>query len=727
MPNDAYQPCPCGIDKKIKFCCGAEVIHDLQKVEEALQGEQRLGALDLVNRMLAAKRERPCLHMYKAMVQLAMKELEPARKTASEMLEIAPGNPAGLAIAAMLDCYEDNLEGAIEKLQTALEAQQGKLVNAVYEAIGVVGRALAVGGEAIAAQAHLLMQTGATRGQDQQALMALLELEGSGQIPLAVQGSMALIAADANSPLTAADIGEFNAALRLSDVGCWLAAAKKFEEIAARTPNEPAVWKNIGILRARIINNGVAIQALRRYAGFASVPRDHAVEAEALAQYLSEPAEVDFVPEITTTFTVEDPQAIKEHLLSSKRVQTVPFDEAMFREENEVPPIGAFLVLDREIPATSANLSRDNVPKVMGEILLYGKETDRPARLEFVAVKTSDYEAKLKALRDAVGEFTGVKHQEEQSGRMSAVSAAMAINWRFPDDTPPDLRKKMIEEHRTQALLSIWPNLAMGVLDGKTPRVAVADTAGQIRVQAVILMMDLAEPEESPDFNKLRRSLGLPTSEPIDPEGVRVATLTPAQQTRLVTSKLSDTDLVNLYRRAVMYGAPRLVLKLGREVVARPSLDKHPEVSKAETYDMLSRLAGDMDEALSLVLKAQEAAKAQGLSPARYLLAELPLRIRRMEEQETKRVLNTLTTKHMREPGVAQAVYGLLAQLGLLQVDPATGRAVLSPAAAAAAGTPSGSPSGSGLWTPDQGIPGAVPEPQAPAASNSKLWLPGME
>ena len=110
---------------------------------------------------------------------------------------------------------------------------------------------------------------------------------------------------------------------------------------------------------------------------------------------------------------------------------------------------------------------------------------------------------------------------------MSAVGAALSINWRFPDDTPVDVRKKLMQEQRTLALLSIWPNLPMGVLDGKTPRQAVADPAGQIRVQAIILQMDLAEPVENPEYNKLRRSLGLPTLEPIDPSGVRVDSLSP--------------------------------------------------------------------------------------------------------------------------------------------------------------------------------------------------------
>lgn len=714
MTTDAYQPCPCGIDKKIKFCCGSEVLGDLAKVEEALQGEQRLGALDLCNRLIGTSPNRPCLHMYKAMVQLSLRETGPARQTTDEMLRIAPGNPAGLALAAMLDCHEDRVEDAVENLQQALEAQEGKLVNAVYEAIGVVGRALVAAGEPIAAQAHLLMQVGATRGQDQNSMMALLELEGSGDIPLAVHGATSLVAADAGTPLAAADVAEFNAALRLSDLGSWLASAKKFEALAQKTPSEPALWKNIGVLRARLINNGLATEALRRYASFPAAPRDLAIEAMALALYLTEPTDVDFIDEVTAIYAVADPAALKEHLLSSKRLQNIPLDPAMFEGTNEPPPLAAFLVIDREIPATSAGLSRDNVPRVMGEVLLFGKQTDRAARLEFVAVKTSDYEARLKALQEAVGQFLGERQPDEVSGKMSAAAAALAINWRFPDDTPADLRQRMVEEHRTQVLLSIWPNVPSGGLGGKTPRVAVADPAGQTAVAAMILTMDLAEPDENPDYNKLRRSLGLSVLEPIDPTSVRVLGLTPAQQTRLQVEKLSDDDLAALYRRAVMLAAPRLVKKLAREVVARPSLDNRPELSKAETYDVLSRLSSDPAEALAMILQAQERAKAQGQSPARYLLSEFTLRLRLGDEPEAKRALNTLMSKHMREPGIAQAVYSLLAQLGLIEVDPATGRPVMT-----GGGMPAPAASPGGLWTPDQGTPAS--------AGKSKLWTPGMD
>src|SRR6476469_3915279 len=203
MSLDAYQPCPCGIDKKIKFCCGPEILDDLAKIEEALAGEQRLGALDLCNRLLEKKPDRPCLLMHKATVQMALNELEGCGQTVEHLLKVAPGNPGGLAIGAMLDCQEGKAEPAVDKLQSALESQQGKLIPVVYEAIGIVARTLDAVGEPLAAQTYAVFQAAASQGKDRNAVMMLLELEGSGQIPLAIHGMTGLVSAPADGALSA--------------------------------------------------------------------------------------------------------------------------------------------------------------------------------------------------------------------------------------------------------------------------------------------------------------------------------------------------------------------------------------------------------------------------------------------------------------------------------------------------------------------------------------------
>src|SRR3954468_312397 len=244
MSLDAYQPCPCGIDKKIKFCCGPEILDDLTKIEEALAGEQRLGALDLTNRLLEKKPDRPCLLMHKATIQMALRELEACRQTVDHLLKVAPGNPGGLAIGAMLDCQEGKAEEAVDKLQGALEAEQGKLIPVVYEAIGIVARTLDAVGEPLAAQAYAVFQAAASQGKDRNAVMNLLELEASGQIPLAIHGMTGLVSAPADRPRKPAAVAEFNAALKQADLGCWRLAATKCEALAKKETSEPAIWRN---------------------------------------------------------------------------------------------------------------------------------------------------------------------------------------------------------------------------------------------------------------------------------------------------------------------------------------------------------------------------------------------------------------------------------------------------------------------------------------------------
>lgn len=725
MAADPYQLCPCGIQKKIKFCCGVEVLEDLGKIEQALAGEQRLGALDLCNRLLAQKPDRPCVLMNKALIQLQLEEYEPAAETVKRLLEVSPDNPSGHALAAILRASHLDAEGAVEELQTALELSQGNLVPTVYEALGAVSRALELVDEVLPARAYAMLQALASQGQDQQAVSRLLAMPTMRQVPLAAIAMSEFAPHAPNQDDAGADAAEYDAALRLAMQGCWRAAAQKYAALAERHPQDPLVWRHLGVCRLRVLDEEGAIAALRRLSALPGIPRDQAVEAECLAIYLAGPAPIDMVPEMTVTYVVKDTSQLREQFLSNKRLQSVPVPRPVEEPSpNEPPPLAAYLLLDRPVPPTAQNLSRDTVPRLLGSLLLYGKETDRPARLEFVTLKMSDYEARLKQLVEVGGPLLGEKLSEEETGRASAVAAALSINWRLPDETPPDVRKRLVQEQRTLGLLSIWPNLPMGALDGRSPRQAVADPVGQIRVQALILTMDLDETDENPDYNKLRRSLGLPTVEPIDPAGVNIEQLSPAQISRLEVAKLTDEQLVRAYRRGLAFATPRLMKPLAAEIAARPSLDNHPQVDKSEVYDLLSRLSPDPDAILANLLKAQEAAKAKGRSPARYLLQELPIRLARGEEQESRRVLNLLMTRYSNEPGIQQALGSLLNEMGLLRVDPATGRAVIAiptmGSRPAVAGEPAAAAPASGLWTPEAATPAA-----AASEGKSKLWLPG--
>lgn len=716
MAVDPYQPCPCGLDKKLKFCCGNDIVSELQRVEDAIGGQQRLAALDLINRLLSEDSKRPCLHMYKTMVQMGLSEIDAARSTVQEMLALGEDNPAAQALAAMLDAVDGQPRAGIARLQRALELQQGKLVDVVYQGIGTIGRALYEAGDMLAARAHLMFQVGASGSKDQAAVESLIDLQSSGQMPLVAYSACDLMLPDAAGSLSAAGVAEVNEALREAALGCWQSAIKKLTQLATRETSEPMIWKNIGVLHTYLGQSDEAVVAFRKFASNPAVPRDEAVEVEALAQYLSPPTDADLISEVTITYGVTDATALQEHLLSNRRLQSLPVDPSMVRSPDEPPPMSVYMVLDREVPATADGLTIDAIPRVLGELYLFGKQTDRGARVEFITLKDDQYWNKTLSFAEVLGRFGGGKESEDGIPSISNVGAALMVNWRLPDATPLELRDSLVTEHRKHLILSVLPDLTRGVLDGKTLRQAAADPAMQIRALASILLLDLAEPEENPLYNELRKSLGLPTADMIDPEGLRLGTLSPARLTRVMVSKLDDNALVQAYRQAMLLAASRLLKPLAMEVVARPSLDG--QLDKAEVYFLLHRTTQSLDEALSLLQKAQEESTKSGASPARYLLAEIPLRVQRREQPEFVKLVDTIRSRHMNEQGVAQTLYSILSQLGLVRPQAGMPGMAGGPMGPAPAAAPAG-----GLWTPD--APAAAPP--AAGGKGSKLWLPGMD
>lgn len=711
MAIDPYQPCPCGIEKKIKFCCGAEILGDLEKVEGDLSGDQRIAALDHIERALESKANRPCMLMYKAIVQMGMGEEAPARKTTAALLSCSPENPAGLALSAMLHCSEGKVTEAIAELQQAMELQKGKLLPTVYEALGTIGAALLQEGLPLAARHYFLFQVMASQSKDQNALQALLRLDGSGMVPLAALGFVELEPLPAESELSAALVGEFNQALQDWRMGCFHAAAKRFEKLAPAAPNEPLVWRNLGVLLSSLAENTLAAASLRRYATFPSIPREEAIAAEAMALQLTVPADEDLLSESSLSVGITDVAALRERWTSNKLLISSPFDPQDFVDAGLTPPLAEFALLDRPPGDTADGLTQADIAVVQGQIEIYGKQTDREARAVFTTLKDAAYPAKLAAFHAALGEFRGPDLGEELSPTIDTVGAALRGNWVMPKETTPEASQRLIQERFEHVLLNNLPAVAIPALDGQNLRQAAANPALQNRAAAIILNLESGHPNPDAIFDELRRNLGLPIPETLDPTVVKIAELPAVRLLRVELAKLSDQEALDLYYRSQLTANRQLILRSTLEVTSRPSLDN--QFNKAEAFMMLARISQGQS-ALDYLLQAQAAAVMSKTSPAKYLMAEIPLRLQRGEIAEFQRVIQTLQARHMKEPGVAETLYSLMHQLGLTRPRGGGAPAPLaSPLAAEAA-----APASPGVWSP---------ESPAPSASKSKLWLPGMD
>ena len=119
MALDAYSLCPCGSGKKVKFCCSRNIIQELDKVQRALEGKQRVAALGQLNQLLKKNPQLPCLLHLKAVIQISRDELDDARETVDCLLKAASENPASLALGAELTLLEDKVTAAVSQVQLA--------------------------------------------------------------------------------------------------------------------------------------------------------------------------------------------------------------------------------------------------------------------------------------------------------------------------------------------------------------------------------------------------------------------------------------------------------------------------------------------------------------------------------------------------------------------------------------------------------------------------------
>jgi len=664
MAFDVYQACPGGEDKKIKFCCGKDVVGDLSNVMESLRRGQRAAALGSVNQLIETRGEQACLLALKGATQLQLENYEELAKTAKTFLEKYPENPVAFSLSAIAAATSGECDAATDHLQRALERTGKGMHEITYEAIGIVAYRLLEEGDIIGARGHLMLQASLAPEDDDRPMRLLLELLASANVPLLLKQDTRL--APPPEGASWADAG--NAVLERANAGAWKESCARYAALVAAQPTEASLYRNLAILQGWLGKKDASAESWHKCAAVDGLDLDDAIEAEAMAQLLSD-AEDETVDRVVQTYPVSDAERVSEQLLSGRNVARMELDLMKLADENTPPPKGAFWLLDRPAPESGEGVEFKDVPNVLGEMYVYGRETDREARVDFVAVKTADFESKTSALKELLGEYGDAVEKEETLAKVPASAADLSWQWRLPDDVPMDRRAELIEEKRRDVNVNVWPETPSAQLDGKCPSEVAGDPAYRVRLLAEILLLELAGEQSRAefDYNELREKLGLPAREDIDPDNVDIAQVSLVRLHLLPPEKLNDEDLTKAYSRAYMNGVPRAIRRLGSAVINRESLGE--ELDKTGVYEALSLVASSTDEALEYNDKARESAIAAERSPARWLFRELDLRMLRGEHDEFVRIMNTIQRNHMDEPGVEEAMRKVLVRIGAMTPD----------------------------------------------------------
>lgn len=714
MPIDAYSPCPCGSGKKIKFCC-KDLLGDLQKIERMLEGEQYMACLSHIERLEQAHPDRACLMATKTLLMRITGQDAAAKKATAEFLARHPDNPLALCDMALVTATEESGRAAVSVLEKAIRASAGTFSGRLYEAISVIVRVLLSEGHFLAARALTLFQASIV-GHDDPSMDLLMRLNAMQNTPLVVKDGRGLQRCADDSPWKE----QFDAAFQLAGQARWSEAEAMFAELSQTAARSPAVWRNLAKLRSWMADPEGAIEALQQFAAL-DVGLVEAVEAQALALFLSDDPLGDELNVFDATYMITHPEALLETFSSSNRVAQAPMDPRMLQRDDDAPPPKAvYLFFDKPAPDNEADLNLESVPRVVCHGLFFGRETDRDARLECFGLVEQD--------RPLIDDFVrqvepGVDPLTKPSGNVSRTHDMLNREWRLPNGSSREEFQKLADAYLEEALLVRWVEMSLGLLDGKTPREAAADPSYRVRLLAAIMVLDFWLDQNGArfDVNRLRTELGLPTLDSIDAVEVPIASLPLVRLARVNVAGISDEEVLAGYRRAVSFGAQAAVERFARELVGRESLAGRDE--RLQAYRLLARMTGDPDEAIELIDAGRQATVQRGGSCANWDLLELTFRFERMESAEIGRLMSHIESRHVREPGVVEALTQMLVQMGVLRPD---GSPAIPPEAVPAAEPSIIIPGGQTaeepgkIWTPDGSSGGT-------AGEKSRLWTPGMD
>lgn len=707
MQLDAYQRCVGGSDKKIKFCCGKDIVTDLNDVFAALEADQRAAALDRINRAIAKNGDKDCLLATKVSVLIQLREYEQAEPLVATLLSRNPRNPVALGQRTTLLAIADKVDDAVACLQDSLEHYDRTISRGVLNAIRIVGALLRAHDRVVAARAHLVLYNLLSTEPDPEVARLMLSTFNDPRLSPLLKHDFDLPTAPAGGSWS----DTYNAIRVQTQRGRWSSSLARLRELDEQYPGQPILRKAVAILEGRIGTNESHAAAWRRYAETQGVPLEEAIEAEAIAQTLL----IDMLDDTEcerrlSVHEIKDAEAVIERLeafpLAARHADaSLPIDDMP-------PPKAVFSMLDRPPIPEDQPLRLDAIPTVMGTVMVYGRETDRSPRIEVEGYAGFGLEQVHHTLIDVLGDqLTAQPTEAEVIGLKSIVDLTMGIRWFLARPIDAETRRSLLREHLERFHRQVWPEMKLSRFGGQTPRQAAKDPAHH-RVLAAWLLATEESTDTAAfdwlDLNPIRAELGLPLRNRISPDAVSLERLPLFRFSQLDFDALSGEKLDRVLHIGKISGHAYVLRRAIERKLATTS-----ELPAKEAYELhaihafltpdVAAGAADLDRLDALANDAQ-------VSKAVPLLTRLDWALAHGQAAMVEATLKTLERRHMSDPNVGREVARLLVRYGVIDPESlgAGDEPVAAPAPKAAAT----------IWTPDA--------PAAPAGG-SKLWMPGME
>ncbi|MEM6778537.1 MAG: protein-disulfide isomerase [Planctomycetota bacterium] len=740
MSIDTYSICPCGSGKKIKFCKCKDSVHELDKVLKMIEGGQLVPALDRLSSILDQHPDAAWALAIRGRLLMDLREYAALEENAQRFRRLQPSNPLAIVQSAASALFRQDLDGATELVLEALTESGQSVDSFVLDVASLLAYALAGNGIALTARVYATLALASNGYEDTRlAASVLQQLNGDPQINLLAKSTPTLIP----RPSEAAWGERYDEAASLLANNKVSLAETKFDSLQRSAPMQPAVLS--GLLNCAVWRGDHIRQSelLTKLSQCDDLTLDDRARYLAMASAVSPSENKVSLKQCRMLGEFESIDEANMALMSHSRFANLPAETlAQFKEDEGVVPKAGFQLLDRDQLDGETPPTVDNAPVAIALVLLYGKQTDRNARIEVLGVPESTQPDVQSLLTETVGQTAWnnddvgtISLAEFATPRIAGIPATGMNVDQF------EALQNEVFAVRAEATLLDTP---VALLGGANLTDAASDPSMNLPVAAFLRFIegeDALTAQDDQLVERLYRAASCTPPSSLTPTGDELEEVPNDQLNRVDVSGLDLDGLVYLIQRTLQVSATLAGRKAADVVLTAtpPSLSTGADdermsqaAAKMVAYSFMIQRAGSSAKTLQMLEKAREHAEANEMNDASLWLAEASLRARRGEFKEFEKCIQSLMSKHGQNPEVVQRVQQLLVQLGLVRPD---GTPMAAPPQAAAESSPSG------LWTPDSGSPTAAPvtadasstagTPTAASAGGNagggKLWVPGMD
>lgn len=681
-----------------------------------VNGGQVVPALDRLSEILQSHPDAAWALAIRGRLLLDLREYETLNENAERFIRLQPSNPLALTQRAAANLFRGQLEPATESMLSAL-TESGRDVDAfVLDVSSALAYMLAQRGVFLTSRVYAALAMMTTGYQGGQAAVGVLQqLNTSPTINQLIKATPALIERPAD-----VEWGErYDEATSLLENQKIDLAESKFQSLQRTLPNEPAILS--GLLMCAIWRGDTDEQSnlFKKLSNCEDLEYEQRVQSRALSA-LVDPTSPDLSIVVKKMEgTINDADEVGMSLTASSRFTALPNNMlgSLRVTDNEVPPRSGFQILDREKPESLDELPPiEKVPEAIALVFVYGKQTDRDARIEIHDVR----QKYLQEVKDQIAELIpGIELEEQESDPLPLLAACQPqvaiIPYKAKQSEAEVLQSKLMEARLAQRIV----DTDIPFLGGKTlAETADDDSLTFERTVAVRLIEQYDEiVSKSDDLMKdVYRLANLEAPEDLHPEPADAELIANQDLNRVYGDKLDSETVIYLLQRCQQVASTPAARRLANQIIEM-ELTEEQKPAKMLAHMTLVNTAKQSEKALEALVNAKAFAKSNDLPTAELLLTEVSLRLSTGDPQGFQQTIESITTQYGNDPEVMAKLQQMLMAYGLIGPDGAPRGGAQPREAESGQGA-----SSSGLWTPDQGQ-----QPPNESGGGGKLWVPGMD